>query len=106
MYIIDINDIAKIVSLLKCVNCTDYALIEDIAFEMGIRKTMLMQYINDNIYCFKIIDINVGNSKKKAITNCVYNPNPDKFFPPIHIDEWIVNMYNKIYNKFKNNSYI
>lgn len=41
----EINEILRIVNLLQKVDCTCYALITDVAKEMGIKKTALMQIL-------------------------------------------------------------
>ena len=52
----EINEILRIVNLLQKVDCTSYALITDVAKEMGIKKTVLMQYIEDHPKLFDIIE--------------------------------------------------
>lgn len=52
----EINEILRIVNLLQKVDCTSYALITDVAKEMGIKKTVLMQYIEDNPKLFDIFE--------------------------------------------------
>ena len=52
----EINEILRIVNLLQKVDCTSYALITDVAKEMGIKKTALMQYIEDHPKLFDIIE--------------------------------------------------
>lgn len=50
----DISEIKKIVELLQKVNCNRIALIGEVAKEMGVKKTALMQYIEDNPKLFKL----------------------------------------------------
>ena len=52
----EISEILRIVNLLQKVDCTSYALITDVAKEMGIKKTALMQYIEDHPKLFDIIE--------------------------------------------------
>ena len=52
----EIIEIVRIVNLLQKVDCTSYALITDVAKEMGIKKTALMQYIEDHPKLFDIIE--------------------------------------------------
>lgn len=52
----EISEIKRIVELLKKVNCARIALISEVAKEMGVRKTALMQFIEDNPKLFKIIE--------------------------------------------------
>ena len=50
----DISEIKRIVELLQKVNCERFALISEVAKEMGVKKTALMQYIEDNPKFFKL----------------------------------------------------
>ena len=59
----EINEILRIVNLLQKVDCTCYALITDVAKEMGIKKTALMQYIEDNPKLFDIIEATSKSAK-------------------------------------------
>lgn len=62
----EINEVIRIVNLLRKVNCTKYALIADVAKEMGVKKTALMQFIVDNPKLFKTDEIykRQGNTQK------------------------------------------
>ena len=59
----EINEILRIVNLLQKVDCTSYALITDVAKEMGIKKTALMQYIEDHPKLFDIIEATSKSSR-------------------------------------------
>ena len=59
----EINEIFRIVNLLQKVDCTSYALITDVAKEMGIKKTALMQYIEDHPKLFDIIEATSKSAK-------------------------------------------
>ena len=59
----EINEILRIVNLLQKVDCTSYALITDVAKEMGIKKTVLMQYIEDHPKLFDIIEATSKSAK-------------------------------------------
>lgn len=50
----DIREIKRIVELLQRANCERIALISEVAKEMGVKKTALMQYIEDNPKLFKL----------------------------------------------------
>ena len=50
----DIREIKRIVELLQRENCERIALISEVAKEMGVKKTSLMQYIEDNPKLFKL----------------------------------------------------
>ena len=52
----EISEVKRIVELLKKVNCARIALISEVAKEMGVKKTALMQFIEDNPKLFKIIE--------------------------------------------------
>jgi hypothetical protein len=60
--VIDISEVNRIVNLLRKVNCKKYALISDVAKEMGVKKTALMQFIEDNPKLFRTNEI--FNTKK------------------------------------------
>lgn len=53
----EINEINRIANLLMKVNCAPSALISEVAKEMGIKKTALMQFIEDNPKLFKVEEI-------------------------------------------------
>jgi hypothetical protein len=59
----EISEINRIVNLLQKVDCTWYALIADVAREMGIKKTALMQFIDDNPKNFNIQEITITSAK-------------------------------------------
>jgi hypothetical protein len=65
----EITEISRIVNLLQKVDCTWYALITDVAREMGIKKTALMQFIEDNPKNFSIQEITSTSAKgvKKSL---------------------------------------
>lgn len=50
----EISEIKRIVELVKKVNCESLALISEVAKEMGVKKTALMQFVEDNPKLFKI----------------------------------------------------
>lgn len=52
-----ISEIQRIVNLIQKVDCLNYALITDTAKELGIKKTALMQYIEDNPKLFKLVEV-------------------------------------------------
>ena len=62
----EITEINKIVELLKKVNCQRYALISEVAKEMGVKKTALMQFIDDNPKLFVLGEV-VKNGKSKGL---------------------------------------
>ena len=50
----EISEIKRIAELLQKVNCVRIALISEVAKEMGVKKTALMQFIEDNPKLFKL----------------------------------------------------
>ena len=71
--------IQKVVHLVKKVNCVDYAIVSEVAKEMGVKKTALMQFIDDNPKLFKVVPYIGGitsNAKAKnlgLVIKTVYN---------------------------------
>ena len=57
---LQISEVYRIVSLIQRVNCSTFALVTETASEMGIKKTVLMQYIEDNP---KLFDVTKATSK-------------------------------------------
>jgi len=50
----EIGEIKRIAELLQKVNCERIALISEVAKEMGVKKTALMQFIEDNPKLFRL----------------------------------------------------
>ena len=50
----EISEIKRITELLQKVNCERIALISEVAKEMGVKKTALMQFIEDNPKLFRL----------------------------------------------------
>ena len=50
----EVSEIKRIAELLQKVNCECIALISEVAKEMGVKKTALMQFVEDNPKLFKI----------------------------------------------------
>ena len=65
----EINEIRRIVYLIQTVDCTRYALVADVAKEMAVKKTELMQFIEDNPKLFYTYEAfrNVSKSSNKSI---------------------------------------
>lgn len=57
---LQISEVRRIVSLIQRVNCSTFALVTETASELGIKKTVLMQYIEDNP---KLFDVTKATSK-------------------------------------------
>lgn len=60
---LQIEEVHRIVSLIQKVNCSTYALITETASELGIKKTALMQYIEDNPKLFDVIEATSRSAK-------------------------------------------
>ena len=60
---LQISEIHRIVSLIQKVNCSTFALISETASELGIKKTALMQYIEDHPKNFSIQEITSTSAK-------------------------------------------
>ena len=60
---LQITEIHRIVSLIQKVNCSTFALISETASELGIKKTALMQYIEDHPKNFSIQEITSTSAK-------------------------------------------
>jgi len=53
----EIAGIKKIVELIQKVDCTRYAMITDTAKEMGVKKTALMEFVDDNPKLFDLVEV-------------------------------------------------
>ncbi len=88
-----IQDIARTVRLTKMVNCTNSVLISEVAKEMGVRKTALMAFIDQNPLLFKVTEMKDARGKTKglAIMQCyedeVQNPMSDAWLRK-HKADW------------------
>ena len=60
---LQITEIHRIVSLIQKVNCSTFALISETASELGIKKTALMQYIEDHPKLFDVIEATSKSTK-------------------------------------------
>lgn len=60
---LQISEIHRIVSLIQKVSCSTFALISETASELGIKKTALMQYIEDHPKLFNIIEATSTSAK-------------------------------------------
>ena len=79
---LEITEIKRIVNLIQKIECKNYAVLTDTAKELGVKKTELMQFIEDNNKLFKISEVN--GVKGLTISNVYLKPedNPET-------DEWI-----------------
>lgn len=80
---LNINDIAKTVALVQKVNCQGTVLISEVAHEMGVKKTALMQYIEDHPLLFILLEVKDSRGSVKGLgirtvyTEEVQNPKSD-----------------------------
>ena len=77
----EISEIRRIVHLIQHVDCTNYALVTDVAKEMAVKKTELMQFIEDNpklfytYEAFRSVSKNSNKSIGLAIGKVYLTPN-------------------------------
>jgi hypothetical protein len=83
--VIDISEVNRIVNLLKKVDCTNYALISDVSKEMGIKKTALMQFVEDNPKLFKLVEV---KKKDKVVGLGIRSVYTDQNQNPV-TEEWL-----------------
>lgn len=86
---LQIAEVHRIVSLIQKVNCSTFALITETASELGIKKTALMQYIEDNPKLFDIIEAtsrsargvvkNLGLAIRKVYLTPEENPDTEEW---------------------------
>lgn len=60
---LQISEVHRIVSLIQKVNCSTFALVTETASELGIKKTALMQYIEDNPKLFDVAKVTSKSAK-------------------------------------------
>lgn len=95
----DIREIKRIVELTKKVNCESSALISEVAKEMGVKKTALMQFIEDSPKLFALVKrerrtknkvTTIGMAIKRVYLNAEDNPDTE---------EWLIKMQKEWYKK-------
>lgn len=91
---LNISEIQRIVNLIQKVDCQNYALITDTAKELGIKKTALMQYIEDNPKLFKLVEVVKPKPKGLAISVVFTDPANN----PV-TEEWLTKMKDEWKNK-------
>lgn len=82
--VIDISEVNRIVNLLQKVDCTSYALISDVSKEMGIKKTALMQFVEDNPKLFSLVEVtkkgkSAGLGIKRVYLTAEQNPETEEW---------------------------
>lgn len=89
-----IEEIRRIVELLKKANCENYATVSEVAKEMGVKKTTLMQFIEDNHKLFSIGEVFKDNTKTpqgmaifKVYLSSDENPNTEEWLDKMK-SEW------------------
>lgn len=86
----EISEIKRIVELLRRVNCESLVLISEVAKEMGVKKTALMQFIDDNPKLFEVHE----KTKGLAIYEVYLVPEEN----PV-TEEWLTKMKKEWENK-------
>jgi hypothetical protein len=77
---LSIQNVKETVRLIQRVDCHSYATITDVAKEMGVKKTQVMMFIEQNPKLFKIAEITKGNKSLGLAILVVYleaDQNPD-----------------------------
>ena len=77
--------IKRMVDLVMKVNCQNYALISEVAKEMGMKKTAVMQFVDDNPKLFKLVEVKKGDKVLGLAIMVVYET-PDQ--NPV-TEEWL-----------------
>lgn len=98
---INISNIQTVVRLAKKVNCQNYVLISEVAKEMGVKKTQLMLFIEENPKLFSLCEVKKGDKVLGLGIHTVYtdaNQNPEteewmkvqksKWERKLHVGEW------------------
>lgn len=80
----EITEVIRITNLIKKVNCKSYALVSETAKELGVKKTALMQFIEDNPKLFTLVEVtegkkNCGLGIRIAYAEPVLNPATDEW---------------------------
>lgn len=77
--------IKRMVDLIMKVNCQNYALTSEVAKEMGMKKTAVMQFVDDNPKLFKLVEVKKGDKVLGLAIRVVYET-PDQ--NPV-TEEWL-----------------
>lgn len=98
---ININNIKTVVRLAEKVNCQNHVLISEVAKEMGVKKTQLMLFIEENPKLFSLCEVKKGDKVLGLGIYTVYtdaNQNPEteewmkvqksKWERKLHVGEW------------------
>jgi hypothetical protein len=98
---INITNVQSVVRLAKKVNCQNYVLISEVAKEMGVKKTQLMLFIEENPKLFSLCEVKKGDKVLGLGIYTVYtdaNQNPvteewmkvqkSKWERKLHVGEW------------------
>ena len=79
-----IPNIKDIVRLIQKVNCQNYALISEVAKEMGVKKTQVMMYIESHPKLFILVEVKKGDKVqglgiKTVYTDASQNPETEEW---------------------------
>ena len=91
----DIHNICETVRLIKKVNCQSHALVSEIAKEMGVKKTALMLFIEQNPKLFHTKESNKGLLVTEVYETADRNPETEEWLDrmkkewdkKLHVDE-------------------
>ena len=85
-----ISEIQRIAYLIQKVECQKYSLITDTAKELGVKKTTLMQYIEDNPKLFRLVEVSKpkgGLAISRVYTEAKQNPDTEEWIE-VKKEEW------------------
>ena len=88
----EIAGIKKIVELIQKVDCTRYAMITDTAKEMGVKKTALMEFVDNNPKLFDLVEVakkgkTVGLGISRVYLSAEENPKTEEWIEKMKV-EW------------------
>ncbi len=92
MEIAGIRKIKKIVELIQKVDCTKYAMITDTAKEMGVKKTALMELVDNNPKLFDLVEVGkkgktIGLGISRVYLSAEENPKTEEWLE-VKKKEW------------------
>lgn len=75
----EISEITRITNLLKKANCSSLVYVSEVAKEMGVKKTALMQFIVDNPKLFKLSTDKKGLQIFQVFVSAEENPETEEW---------------------------
>ena len=103
---IDIHKVIRVVDLLKQVNNANSCLVSEVAKEMGVKKTDLMEFINENTKLFLTVNSPKGKSIRYAYPSAECNHYTEEWLAKakrdyaktIYVSQW--NCYGQLENYY------